>query len=330
MSRFKVVVTDFLTEPLDREREILGDLADVVALGALSEDEVVGQVADADAVLLYHLISLTEKSISTMSNCRLIVRAGVGYDNVDWRFARERGIDVCNVPDYGTEDVADSAIGLMLSLTRGIHYHNSRQRRSLGEWGYTAYPKVPRLRGRTFGVIGLGRIGTAAALRAKALGMNVAFYDPYVRDGTDKAIGVKRAESLEALLGQTYVLSPHCPLTPDTKHIVNDATISRLPEGAYVVNTSRGGVMDVNAVLRGIESGHLAGAGIDVLETEPPTGSEAFIRAWRDPEHPAHDRIIVNPHCAFYCEEGLTEMRVKAVENVARVLRGEVARNKVN
>lgn len=328
--KFKVVVTDFITEPLDTEREVLGDDVEVVALDAYSEDAVIDRIEDADAVILYHLISLTEKSVARLRNCRLIVRAGVGYDNVDWRLARERGIDVANVPDYGTEDVADSAIGLMLSLTRGIHYHNSRLRRGLGEWGYSEYRQVPRLRGRTFGVIGLGRIGTAAALRAKALGMNVVFFDPHVRDGTDKAVGAERVETLDELLEQTFVLSPHCPLTPETKHIVNAAAIARLPQGAYVVNTSRGGVVDVEAVLDGVTAGQLAGAGIDVLETEPPTGSERFIRAWRDPEHPAHDRIIVNPHTAFYCEEGLGEMRTKAVQNVARVLRGEAPRNLVN
>jgi len=156
------------------------------------------------------------------------------------------------------------------------------------------------------------------------------FYDPYVRDGTDKAVGVERVETLEELLEKTFVLSPHCPLTDETRHIVNAGAIARLPKGAYVVNTSRGGVVDVNAVLDGVTRGHLAGAGIDVLETEPPTGEEAFIRAWRDPGHPAHDRVIVNPHTAFYCEEGLVEMRMKAVQNIVRFLRGERPRNLVN
>ncbi len=325
----KVVITDFIPDT-SAEREVLGDLADVVALNATSEEEVLEGVADADAILLYHLISLTKKSISRLEKCRLIVRAGVGYDNVDWKLARERGIDVCNVPDYGTEDVADSAIGLMLSLTRGIHFHNSRLRRGLGQWGYSEYPAVSRLRGRTFGIIGLGRIGTAAALRAKALGMKVVFYDPYARDGMDKAVGAQRAETMAELFAQTHVLSPHCPLTSETRHIVNADTIARLPKGSYVVNTARGGVVDVEAILDAVTSGQLAGAGIDVLETEPPSGEEPFIQAWRDPEHPAHDRIIVNPHTAFYCEEGLGEMRMKAVHNVARVLRGEAPRNLVN
>src|SRR5262249_10302043 len=168
----------FITE-LKPEHEILGDLAELVALDAASERDLAGKVEDADAVMMYHNIAITKDTISRLKQCRLIVRCGVGYDNVDWRYARERGIPVANVPDYGTEEVADSAIGLMLSLTRGINFLNNRLQRKSGPWMYTQATPLLRLRGRVFGVIGLGRIGTAAALRAKALGMDVAFYDPH-------------------------------------------------------------------------------------------------------------------------------------------------------
>jgi C-terminal binding protein len=187
-----------------------------------------------------------------------------------------------------------------------------------------------RLRGRVFGIIGLGRIGGATALRAKALGMDVVFYDPHVPDGRDKSLGVRRAETLDELLGQCFVLSAHCPLTHETKHIVNRDTLAKLPPGAHVVNTSRGGVVDVLAVLDALASGHLAGAAIDVLDTEPPPDDHPFIRAWRDPGHPAHDRLIVNPHSAFYTEEGLLDMRIKGSQNCRRVLLGEPPRNVVN
>ncbi|HEY6170495.1 MAG TPA: C-terminal binding protein, partial [Verrucomicrobiae bacterium] len=241
--RFKVVVTDFIHEPLDHERRILGDVADVVALDAMSEDDLVGKIEDADAVMLYHFISITERTISRLNNCKLIVRCGAGFDNVDCKAARAKNIPVANVPDYGTEDVADSAIGMMLSLTRGIHFLNSRLVRGEGVWSYTQVQPVRRLRGRVFGIVGIGRIGTAAALRAKALGMDVVFYDPYVPDGCEKSLGVRRADSLEELLERTHVLSPHCPLTTETKHIVNAKSIARLARGSFVVNTSRGGVV---------------------------------------------------------------------------------------
>ena len=326
----KIVITDFVTEPLDCERGIVGDLADVTALGALKESELAGRIEDADAIMLYHSLALTGKTIDSLERCRLIVRCGVGFDNVDREAARRRGIAVANVPDYGTEDVADTAIGMALTLSRGIHFLNSRLRRGQGPWSYTQVQPVPRLRGRTFGIIGLGRIGTAAALRAKALGMNVVFHDPFLAEGYDKALGIRRAESLGELLAASHIVSAHCPLTPETRHLLNRDTIAQLPRGSFLINTARGGLFDVLAVLEAIVSGHLAGAGIDVLETEPPPEDHPLLQAWRDPAHPAHDRLILNPHAAFYCEEGLMDMRIKGSENIRRALLGEPLRNVVN
>ncbi len=326
----KVIITDFISEPLDIEREILGDLAEVEALGAQREPELAGRVEEADVIVMYHLIKIGRETIQRLKNCRFIVRGGVGFDNVDRIAARERGIEVANVPDYGTEDVADTAIGMMLSLTRGIHLLNSRLRRNEGPWHYSQAAPMGRLRGRVFGVIGIGRIGTAAALRAKALGMDVVFYDPYVPQGWDKALGVRRAETLEELLRQAQVVSTHCPLNEETRSIINAKTLGLMKPGGFIVNTARGGVVDPQAVLDAITSGHLAGAGIDVLPLEPPDSDDPVILAWRDPSHPAHDRLILNPHAAFYTEEGLADMRIKSSRNVRRVLLGEKPWNVVN
>jgi len=330
MHRPRVVVTDFIREPLDRERAILGAIADVAALDAAREEELLGRIEDAEAIMLYHFISLTRTTIERLERCRLIVRCGAGYDNVDRETARRRGIPVANVPDYGSEEVADSAIGMTLALTRGIHLYNQRLLRGSGQWIYTQAQPLHRLRGRTFGIIGVGRIGTAAALRAKALGLRVLFYDPHVPDGRDKALGIERCESLRELLEQSQIVSVHCPLTDETRHIVNATTLGWMRPGSYLVNTARGGTVDVLAVLDALVSGHLAGAGIDVLETEPPPADHPLIVAWRDPAHPAHDRLIVNPHAAFYSEEGLDDMRIKGSQNCLRVLRGEPPRNVVN
>lgn len=326
----KVIITDFLNDDLAPERHIFHELADVVALNAFSEDELAGKIDDADAVLLYHYLGLGAATINRLQKCRIIVRCGVGFDNVDRAAARAKGIPVANVPDYGTEDVADSAIGMMLTLTRGIHFLNSRLRRDEGAWAHDQVAPLFRLRGRTLGIIGMGRIGTATALRAKALGLEVVYYDPYAPQGRDKSLGIRWVETLEELLKQSDVVSPHCPLTPETKHILNDETIALMPAGSYLVNTSRGGVVDVLAVLRALESSHLAGAGIDVLETEPPAPDHPLIKAWRDPNNPAHDRLILNPHSAFYSEEGLMDMRVKGAQNVRRVLEGKEPFNVVN
>jgi phosphoglycerate dehydrogenase-like enzyme len=234
------------------------------------------------------------------------------------------------VPDYGTEEVADSAIGMMLALTRGISVFNSKLRDSQGEWLYTQAVPIWRLRGRVFGIIGLGRIGGATALRAKSLGMDVVFYDPYAPDGRDKSLGVRRVETLDELLAQAHVISPHCPLTAETFHMLNADTIAKMKRGSFLINTSRGGVVDVTAIPAALASGQLAGAGIDVLEVEPPPEDHPLLVAWRDRQHPAYHRLIVNPHSAFYSEEGLLDMRMKGTEACRRALLGLPIRNVVN
>jgi len=328
--RHRVVITDFIADSLEPEKRILGDLADVVALDATSEAELVGHVEDASAIMLYHNLALRRTTIERLSGCKLIVRCGVGYDNVDHVLARQRGIAVANVPDYGSEEVADSAIGLMLTLARGIHRMNSSLRSGVGPWLYTQVVPLRRLRGRVFGVVGLGRIGTAAALRAKALGMDVAFYDPYKPCGYDKALGIRRVEDFAALLAQCYVLSLHCPLSDETFHLVNRQSLAKMPPGGYLINTARGAVVDTAALPEALESGQLAGAGIDVLEHEPPPTGHPLLAAWRDPRHPAHHRLIVNPHAAFYSEEGLMDMRTRGSEACRRALCGLPIPNLVN
>lgn len=327
---YKVVVTDFLTHSPDIEERILGDLARVEVLLADYEEQLHGRFEDADAVMIYHTLKFTARSIERLTNCKLIVRCGVGFDNVDRQAARRRGIPVANVPDYGTEEVADSAIGLALALARGLALYNSQLRSETAAWNHQQAVPLRRLRGRVFGIVGLGRIGSAAALRAKALGMDVAFYDPYVPDGRDKALGIRRVEDFGDLLAQAYVLSLHCPLTDETRHLINAETIDRMSLGSYLVNTARGGIIDTAAVAPAIASGRLAGAGIDVLPHEPPAADDPLVAAWRDSGHPAHHRLILNPHGAFYSEEGLDDMRIKGSEACRRALLGQPLRNVVN
>jgi D-3-phosphoglycerate dehydrogenase/C-terminal binding protein len=327
--RFRVVIADFITGTPAPERQILADLADVEVLNATSEAELIGKVEGADAIILYHCLSITRSTLARLGQCKVLVRAGVGIDNVDYAFARTRGIPVVNIPDYGSEDVADSAIGMMLALTRGIALLNARLRAGLGPWSYEQVQPLYRLRNRTMGLVGLGRIGTAVALRAKALGMRVLFYDPFKPDGYEKALGIGRAETVESLLQQAEVLSLHCPLTESTHHFINAEALARLPAGAYLVNTARGGLVDTAAVAEAIASGHLAGAALDVLEQEPPL-DDPLVAAWRDPQHPAHHRVIINPHAAFYSEEGFAEIREKSAHACRRALEGKPLRNVVN
>ena len=328
--RYRVVITDYLTGDLAPEREILGDLADVEALNAFHEDELIGRIEDADAVMMYHCLAVSEKIIRRLTRCKLIVRCGVGVDNVDARAARQCDIPVANIPDYGTEEVADSAIAMTLALARGVAQLNSILRAGADSWKHTHVVPLERLRGEVFGIVGLGRIGTAAALRAKALGMDVVFYDPYKEDGYGKALGIRRTETLDALLRQAYVVSLHCPLTEETRHLINDRALAEMRTGTFLVNTSRGAVVDTALLPAALASGQLAGAGIDVLPSEPPPEDDPLIVAWRDPNHPAHHRLLINPHAAFYCEQGQLDMRVKGSQACRRALLGEPIRTIIN
>lgn len=330
MSLARVVITDYVNDELAPEREILAGVADVEALDAVGEPALQGRIGHADALMVYHNVKLSRTTLDELTHCKIIARVGVGFDNVDGVAARERGIAITNVPDYGTEEVADSAIGLTLALTRGVVHYNLANRDPATIWNYLPGAPLRRLRGRVFAIVGLGRIGVATAVRAKALGMDVVYYDPYRQDGYDKALGIRRAESVRELFAQAHVLSFHCPLTPETAQLLNRETLAFLPRGAYVVNTARGPIVDTSIIPAALATGHLAGAGLDVIPVEPPPLDDPLMVAWRDPQHAAYTRLIVNPHAAFYCEEGLLEMRRKAAESCRRALTGLPLRNVVN
>jgi phosphoglycerate dehydrogenase-like enzyme len=310
----EVLITDFLTDTAV-ESPLLEGLAKVRLARATSEHELVDQVADAEILIVYHdLEEVGERTFRAARNCRAVVRAGVGYNNVDRAAAAARGILVCNVPDYGTEDVADHAIALLLAIARRIvPCHDSIR---AGRWDPNDALDAPRLRGKSCGIVGCGRIGTATALRAKALGMNVCFYDPHVVPGLEKALGLRRIASLEELLETSDVVSLHCWLDEKSHHLINERTLALMKPGAILINTARGGVVDQRALCDALEAGHLLGAGVDVVEHEPLT----------DERLRSQKRVILTPHTAFYTREGFIELRQKTAEEAGRILRGEAPR----
>jgi C-terminal binding protein len=316
-SRYRVVATDALAE-VRPERMILDDIADITLLQTSDEADVAKRGSEADVLLVYHTIKLTERCISALPKCRGIVRCGVGYDNIDCAAAGSRGIVVCNVPDYGTEEVADHALMMMIAIARRFLIVDKAIRD--GIWDPQIAFGTPRLRGRTLGVIGCGRIGSALVLRAKVVGMRVVIYDPYKPDGLEKSLGVERCHRLEDLLKQAEFVSIHCPLTTETHHILNAKTLALLPRGAYVVNTARGPCVDATGLLESLAAGHVAYAALDVFEAEP----------LNDERLRQHPRIALTSHTAYYSVEGYQEMRSKGAEEARRILLGEKVRNPVN
>lgn len=325
---FKVVVTDYIGPEVEVEQSIIGELAGIETLLARSVAELEGKVEDADAIIIFHEVSLPEEVINRLKNCRVIVRGGVGYDAVDYRCAGRLGIPVCNVPDYGVDEVADQAIGMMIALNRGFLKVERGLKDSLDPWDCRAVQPVKRLSGATLGIVGLGRIGQATAQRARAMQMKIIAYDPYLRPGTEKVFGVEMV-SFDELLLRSDVVSLHAPLTEETDGLIDNDALSKMKPNAILVNTSRGSVVDTAALVQALRSGNISGAGIDVLPIEPPREDEPLIELWRE-SNETNVNLILTPHTAFYSAEAMLEIRTKTGMEVARALRGEKLVNCVN
>jgi C-terminal binding protein len=279
------------------------------------------ECAEVDGLMLFRLFAPGEQ-LARFTKLRAIVRMGVGYDRIDRAACAARGILVCNVPDYGTMEVADHAIALALTLRRGVLLHHETQRHDPpAPWVTITHPLIRRLRDQTFGIVGLGRIGTAAALRAKAFGFNVVFYDPYLPNGADLALGIGRERTLEGLLRRANVLSLHAPLTPETRNLIGARELALLPEGAVLVNTARGPILDIDALEAALRSGRLAGAGLDVVPVEPPAEPVPnLLRAYRAKEPWLEGRLVVTPHSAYHTPEAWDDIRIKSAETMAAAL----------
>ena len=314
---------------IDVEREAGGPGAtfDVYPRG---EDVEEAAWRGCDALVTFRCTPLVTSKMSLLENCRIIVRGGVGFDGLDLEGFGARGIAVCNVPDYGTTEVADHAIGLMLALRRGIVSYNDALRADpRGNWHYSRQRCLARLRGSRFGIVGLGRIGMATARRARAFDQEVVFHDPLLPPGVDLATGLTRAETLEELLATCDTVSLHTPLTEDTRRLINADTLAQMKPGAILVNTSRGPVVDIDAVHDALRSGDLAAAALDVLPTEPPD-EHPLVQAYMAREEWIDGRLILTPHSAFFSVPGQRDLRRKAVETIVAYLQGRGLRNCVN
>lgn len=319
--------------PDDRvEREIFGDEVRLLRRDSrVLADLDPADCAEADGLMIFRQW-VSAQDLERFPRLRAIVRMGVGYDRVDRQAAASRGVIVCNVPDYGTTEVADHAMALALALRRGILLHHEAQRRDPpAAWAPILDPLVARASVQGFGILGLGRIGTAAALRAKAFGFRVVFFDPYKPNGTELALGIGRAASLEELLRQSDVLSIHAPLTPETRGMLGRRELSLLPKGAVVVNTARGPILDIDALGALLREGHLAGAGLDVIPVEPPgTDVPELLRAYRAREPWLEGRLVITPHSAYHTPHAFQDIRVKSAETMRAALLTDQPQNVIS
>jgi D-3-phosphoglycerate dehydrogenase / 2-oxoglutarate reductase len=311
-----VVITDLDHDNVGPERSVLdGHDVELRVLQCRTPEEVAAQAGDAD-VLINQYVPITAEALDALPRCRLVVRYGVGVDNVDVEAAAARGVWVANVPDYGRDEVADHTLALALAVLRGVVALDRSVRE--GTWDLEAARPLRRLGTLTYGVVGCGAIGTAVAGRAAGLGMRVLGYDvPQVRS----APPIERVP-LEALLSSSDVVSLHAALTPDTHHLIGAAALGRMRPSALLVNTARGGLVDAAALLAALDAGELAGAALDVLEGEPPDEL-----GWRLARHP---KVVMTPHAAWYSEEAFHTLKTEVAREALRVLEGGRPRSPVN
>ena len=322
-----ILMPDHIVNETIIEKKVFGKDYNIIAISSNSKKKIADEVWNqCHGILLWHHMELDKQIIAKLDNCKVIVRIGVGFDSVDLKSANNKNIIVCNIPDYGTNDVADHAIGLMLSLSRGINKYNHDVKYN-NKWEWNSAGKLKRLSESTLGIIGFGRIGVAMALRAKSFGMRIIFYDPYVPDGKDKSLLVSQCNSIDELLELSDVVSIHTPLTNETQSMVDSAFLNKMKQGAILINTARGQIFNLDHLYKALKSNTIQAVGTDVLPVEPPEKNHPLIKAWRNNDESFLGRIIITPHSAFYNEESFIEMRTKAAEEALRVLNGSKAKN---
>jgi D-3-phosphoglycerate dehydrogenase len=299
----KVLVTDAEYKSLDLEAQVLATGGHELVLASCRTPEDVIEAADGMDAALVQYAPITAAVFEARPQLRLLSRYGVGVDSVDTEAAREHGVWVCNVPDYGTTEVALHAVAMLLAVLRNLAGHDREVR--AGRWDYHLGGELRRPVSLTLGVVGLGRIGRMAAQRAAPWFGAVVGYDPHLPDSVWPE-GFERVD-LPDLFARSSAVTLHLPLTDATRGLVGFDLLERMPTGSYVVNTSRGGLVDLDALYEALQSGRLAGAALDVLPQEPPPMDHPLLR---------HPRALITPHVAWYSEEAEVELRRKAAQNI--------------
>lgn len=318
MSKYRVAITDYGFPDLEPERNVLEPLGfELVPAHCKTAAEVAELCRNVDAVLT-QWAPVTAEAIEAFENCKVIVRYGIGVDNVDLEAARRKNIPVVNVPDYAVQEVADHTLSLMLAVVRKIPQIVQRVRE--GIWEISPCRPIIGLQGKAIGVAGFGNIAKAVVHRAKAFGMQAVGYDPFVDEAVFAQLGVEKVD-WETLLARSDVLSVHMPLTPQTRHILNADAFRKMKPESFLVNTSRGGTIDTDALIDALRRGEIAGAAVDVLEHEPIAPDSPLLQM---------DQCLVTSHCAWYSENSLLRLQEYAALEIKRLFNGEKLLHVVN
>ncbi len=309
LSKGKIVIINPDYEPVIERRIITEAGYQFESAQCSNEDEVI-QFAEEALGIINIYAPISERVAKSLKKCKIIARAGVGYDMIDVKACREHGIEVTNLPDYCTEEVSDHAVALLMAVQRRLLQHH--QNVVAGKWVDTLAGPMRRLRMVNLGMIGFGLIGRRFAEKMRAIIPHIIAYDPYVRNEVFHKLGVEPV-GLDEVLNQSDIISLHSPLTPKTHHIISAEVIKKMTRKPIIINVSRGGLIDTQALIEGLKDGSITGAGLDVLETEPVP----------PPELLSLSNVILTPHAAWYSLESDFEDRTRPAEEILRVLRGE-------
>lgn len=318
MKRKQIVITDYNYENLQQEKGIFSKLnAELLDFQCRTEEDVIAAAKNADAVMV-QFAPITRRVLKSLKNCKVVVRYAVGFDNIDLDAATELGIRVVNVPDYCTEEVSEHAVMLLLAIARKLCPLN--QAVKVDDWDYKIMKPVQRLKGKTVGLIGFGRIGRMMAKKLSGFQFRIVAYDPYVDQGVAEEYGIEFVD-FETIVAEAEFISLHVPLNAETKYILNANVFNKMERCPFVINTGRGGLIQEEALIEALDLKIVQGAALDVMETEP-------IRFL----HPlqSYENVILTPHAAWYSEEALVAIQLFAAKEVERVLQGFEPKNLVN
>lgn len=314
----KVLITDYAWSSIEPERQVLDKIgAELIVAKKGHEEELLTHAPTVDGILTCWK-PITHQVITNATRCQIIARYGIGLDNIDVDTATKNGIVVTNVPAYCVDEVSDHALALLLACARKIPYFNHAVKS--GIWDQNIGPQIYRLRGKTLGIVGFGHIAKSIIPKAKVFGLNIHVYSPRTSDGVIQSHGAKKI-SFQELLNTSDFITIHAPLTAETEHLFSFDEFRAMKTTTFLINTARGGIVDTTALTAALQNGEIAGAGIDVLETEPPEKDAALLSL---------DNVIITPHAAFISEESILELEVTAATCVVQTLSGQLPESVVN